>query len=106
MKKPDVKKDNVDPIFYQLLDLTNEAKNSILVKDIDNLEKFVYIRQELINKIQDMFKNREFLSSELEILNKIQKETDNLIKMVENSKDEVFNTLVSLYNAKKVIKYY
>jgi len=26
--------------------------------------------------------------------------------MVENSKDEVFNTLVSLYNAKKVIKYY
>ena len=53
-----------------------------------------------------MFKNREFLYSELEILNKIQKETDNLIKMVENSKDEVFNTLVSLYNAKKVIKYY
>ena len=106
MKKPDVKKDNIDPIFYQLLDLTNEAKNSILVKDIDNLEKFVYIRQELINKIQDIFKNRELLSSEIEILNKIQNETDNLIQMVENSKDEVFDTLVSLYNGKKVIKYY
>jgi len=106
MKKPDVQNLGIDPIFYQLLDLTIEAKNSLLVNDIDNLEKFVYIRQGLIKKIQDMLKNRELLNSELEILNKIQKETDNLIKMVENSKDEVFNTLVSLYNGKKVIKYY
>jgi hypothetical protein len=105
-KHNNLEKDTISALLYQILDVTSEAKKSIRDNDIENVEKSIKLRGKFITDLKYLSESVKLSSSEFEMIKMIDAETIFLLKSVEQLKDKISLDLISLFNARQVVKYY
>lgn len=108
MKKLDIKKQQktIMTLLNRISAVTKEAKNAVEWNDIDNLKKNIKLRNVLLSDLQLLCRDNKLSEDESKLLQEIEKDSELLIKSVTLIKEKLSVDLISLYDAKQVIKYY
>ncbi len=93
-------------LLNEILDITRQAKTYVENNDIENLEKIVKLRQNLILDLKNLSNENKLNTEDLRLFGIIDNESAVLMSMVEKMTEKVSHNLVSLYDAKQVVKYY